>query len=142
MQWIIGPLKKYADFNGRASRAEFWSFLLFVTIVTFGAHYIEGPDSRDAAVAMNMGIVELSVTLLFLLPSITVGVRRLHDTGRSGWWMMLVYLPWLATLVSQSDPALTLAAAGALLAGGIAWVILLLLPGDPGENAFGVPPSL
>jgi uncharacterized membrane protein YhaH (DUF805 family) len=141
MQWIIGPLKKYADFNGRASRSEFWLFLLFVTLLTVAAHFVDGPDGRDVAVAMNMGIVELSVTLLFLLPSITVGVRRLHDTGRSGWWTMLVYLPWLATLVSQSNPALVLASAGALLVGGIAWLILLLLPGEAGENAFGLPPS-
>lgn len=141
MQAITGPLKKYADFGGRASRTEFWLFLLFVTLLTIAAHYVDGPDSRDVAVAMNMGIIELSVTLAFLLPSITVGVRRLHDTGRSGWWMMLVYLPWLATLVSQSDPALTLASAGALLVGGVAWIVLLLLPGDSGENAFGAPPS-
>ena len=141
MQWIIGPLKKYADFSGRASRREFWLFLLFVTILTVAAHSVDEPDGRNAAVAMNMGIAELSVTLLLLLPSITVGVRRLHDTGRSGWWMMLVYLPWLATLVSQADPALTLASAGALLVGGIAWIVLLLLPGETGENAFGAPPS-
>ena len=101
MQWIIGPLKKYADFSGRASRREFWLFMLFVTLLTVAAHSFDEPDGRNAAVAMNMGIAELSVTLLLLLPSITVGVRRLHDTGRSGWWMMLVYLPWLATLVSQ-----------------------------------------
>lgn len=141
MQWIIGPLKKYADFSGRASRREFWLFLLFVTILTVAAHSVDEPDGRNAAVAMNMGIAELSVTLLLLLPSITVGVRRLHDTGRSGWWMMLVYLPWLATLVSQANPALTLASAGALLVGGVAWIILLLLPGEAGENAFGAPPS-
>lgn len=140
MQWIIGPLKKYADFSGRASRREFWLFLLFVTLLTVAAHFVDEPDGRNAAVAMNMGIAELSVTLLLLLPSITVGVRRLHDTGRSGWWMMLVYLPWLATLVSQADPALTLASAGALLVGGIAWIVLLLLPGETGENAFGAPP--
>jgi uncharacterized membrane protein YhaH (DUF805 family) len=141
MQWIIGPLKKYADFSGRASRMEFWPFLLFVTALTVAAHFVDGPEGRDVAVAMNMGIVEMSVFLLFLLPSITVGVRRLHDTGRSGWWTMLVYLPWLATLVSQHDPELVLAAAGALLLGGVAWIILLLLPGNEGENAFGLPPS-
>lgn len=141
MRWIIEPLKKYADFNGRASRREFWFFLLFVTAVTAAAHVVDGPDGRDVAVAMNMGIAEMSVFLLFLLPSITVGVRRLHDSGRSGWWMMLAYIPWLATLVSQSDPALVLVSSGALLLGGVAWVILLLLPGNAGENAFGLPPS-
>lgn len=141
MQWIIGPLKKYADFSGRASRIEFWLFLLFVTALTAAARYVDGAEGRDVAIAMNMGIIELSVTLLFLLPSITVSVRRLHDTGRSGWWTMLIYIPWLATLASQSNPALVLVSSGALLVGGIAWIILLLLPGSEGENAFGLPPS-
>jgi len=141
MRWIIGPLKKYADFGGRASRSEFWVFLLFVTTITVAAHYVDRMEGRDVTMAMNMGIVELSMTLLFLLPTISAGVRRLHDTGRSGWWTMLIYLPWLATLASQSDPALTLAAAGALFVGGIAWVILLLLPGQAGGNAFGPAPS-
>lgn len=141
MQAIIGPIKRYADFNGRASRAEFWAFLLFVTVITLAAHYVDGLQARRVTVAMNMGLVELSVTLLFLLPTITAGVRRLHDTGRSGWWTMLIYLPWLATLAAQRIPGLTLAAAGALLVGGIAWVILLLLPGHPHENAFGPPPA-
>ena len=47
MQWIIGPLKKYADFGGRASRMEFWIFLLFVTVLTVAAHYVDGPEGRE-----------------------------------------------------------------------------------------------
>lgn len=141
MQWIIGPLKKYADFGGRASRSEFWAFLLFVTLLTVAAHYADGTSGHDVTVAMNMGMIELSVTLLFLLPSITIGVRRLHDSGKSGWWMMLVYLPWLATLAAGTNQALLIASSGALLAGGIAWIVLLLLPGDAEENAFGAPPA-
>lgn len=141
MQWIIGPLKKYADFNGRASRTEFWVFLLFVTLVTAAAHYLDGARGHDVTVALNMGMTELSVTLLLLLPSITVGVRRLHDSGKSGWWMMLVYLPWLTTLAADANQALLIAASGAFLAGGIAWVVLLLLPGEAGENAYGAPPA-
>lgn len=141
MQWIIGPLRKYADFGGRASRSEFWAFLLFVTLLTAAAHYADGTSGRDVTIALNMGMIELSVTLALLLPSITVGVRRLHDSGKSGWWMMLVYLPWLATLAAGTNQALLIAASGAFLAGGIAWIVLLLLPGDAGENAFGMPPA-
>lgn len=141
MQWIIGPLKQYADFGGRASRSEFWAFLLFVTLLTVAAHYADGTSGHDVTVAMNMGMIELSVTLLFLLPSITIGVRRLHDSGKSGWWMMLVYLPWLGTLAAGTNQALLIASSGALLAGGIAWIVLLLLPGDAEENAFGAPPA-
>jgi len=141
MQWIVGPLKKYADFGGRASRSEFWVFMLFVTLLTVAAHYADGSSGRDVTVALNMGMIELSVWLLLLLPSITVGVRRLHDSGKSGWWMMLVYLPWLATLAAGANQALIIAASGALLAGGIAWIVLLLLPGEQGENAYGAPPA-
>lgn len=141
MQWMIGPLKKYADFGGRASRTEFWGFMLLVTLLTVAAHYADGTGGRDVTVALNMGMIELSVTLILLLPSITVGVRRLHDSGKSGWWMMLVYLPWLATLAAGTDQALLIAASGAFVAGGVAWIVLLLLPGEPGENAFGPPPA-
>ena len=74
MQWIVGPLKKYADFNGRASRTEFWVFLLFVTLATAAAHFADGASRQNVTVALDMGMIELSVTLLLLLPSITVGV--------------------------------------------------------------------
>lgn len=141
MHWIIGPLKKYADFGGRASRREFWIFMLFVTVVTAIGHYTDVALGTDTPVTLRMGICELSITLLLLLPSITAGVRRLHDTGRSGWWMMLIYLPWLATLASDDNGPLALVAAGALLTGGLVWIILLLLPGDKGDNMFGAPPA-
>lgn len=141
MRWITEPLRKYADFNGRASRMEFWIFLLFVTALTVLANRIDGRSGETVAISIGMGILELSVTLIFLLPSITVGVRRLHDTGRSGWWIMLIYLPWLAALASATNASLQLAAAGALLVGGIAWIVLMLLPGQAQENAFGPPPA-
>lgn len=141
MRGIIDPLKKYADFSGRASRAEFWIFLIFVTVLTFAAHKLEGAQGASVAVAMNMGVIELSITLLLLLPTVAVGVRRLHDTGRSGWWMMLIYLPWLATFASGGDQALLLASAVALLVGGIVWIVMMMLPGNAAENAFGKPPE-
>lgn len=141
MKGIIQPLKRYADFNGRASRGEFWTFLIFVTVLTFAAHQIDAMRGERVAIAMNMGIFELSITLILLLPTVTVGVRRLHDMGRSGWWMMLIYLPWLATLASGDNPSLTLVAAGALLLGGISWIVMMLLPGEAGENAYGMPPA-
>lgn len=141
MRGIIDPLRKYADFGGRASRTEFWTFLILGTILTFAAHQFEALDGERVAVAMNMGVIELSITLLLLLPTVTVGVRRLHDTGRSGWWMMLIYLPWLATFASGDNQGLVLVAAGALLVGGFVWIVMMLLPGDAGENAFGHPPQ-
>lgn len=141
MKWILGPLRRYADFNGRASRAEFWIFLFFGTAVTLLARMIDGLDGNRNPVSLGMGTAELAVSLLVLLPTISVGVRRLHDTGRSGWWTMLIYLPWLATLAADGKPELVIAAAGALVAGGLGWIALMLLPGEPGANRFGEPPS-
>lgn len=141
MNGIIQPLRKYADFNGRASRAEFWTFVIFVTLLTFAAHQIDAGRGERVAIALNMGIVELSTMLLLLLPTVAVGVRRLHDTGRSGWWMMLVYLPWLATFASDDNQSLILVAAGALLLGGIVWIVMMILPGETVENAHGQPPA-
>lgn len=141
MNWIVGPLKRYADFNGRASRMEFWVFLFFGTALTLSARLLDGLDGNRDPVSLGMGTAELAVSLLVLLPTITVGVRRLHDTGRSGWWTMLIYLPWLATLAADGLPELTIAAAGALVAGGLGWIALMLLPGDKAANRFGEPPT-
>lgn len=141
MKGIVQPLKRYADFNGRASRREFWTFLIFVTVLTFAAHQVDATRGERVAIALNMGAIELSITLLLLLPTIAVGVRRLHDTGRSGWWMMLIYLPWLATFASGDNQGLLLASAGALLLGGIVWIVMMMLPGGTVENAYGLPPA-
>jgi uncharacterized membrane protein YhaH (DUF805 family) len=141
MQWIVGPMKRYADFNGRASRMEFWVFLIFGTLLTLAARYFDGLDGVRVPIAMGMGTAEAVATLIVLLPTVAVGVRRLHDTGRSGWWTMLIYLPWLATLATVDRPALLLVTAGALIVGGVAWIVLMVLPGDPAVNAFGDPPT-
>ena len=78
--------KKYANFNGRASRSEFWWFSLFCIIVTFVAVIF---DSIYIDNAQTMGPVELLSSLALLLPSLSVTARRLHDVGRSGWWMLI-----------------------------------------------------
>ena len=78
--------KKYADFNGRASRSEYWWFQLFYIIVTFVAVMF---DSMYIDNAQTMGPVELIATLGLLLPALSVTARRLHDVGRSGWWMLI-----------------------------------------------------
>ncbi|QSX29232.1 DUF805 domain-containing protein [Shewanella cyperi] len=94
MQYFIGAIVKYADFTGRARRTEYWMFVLFYMIfyvLLAGLEYLLGAS----------WIVTL-FTLALLLPSLAVGARRLHDTGRSGWWQLLNFIPvigWIVLLV-------------------------------------------
>lgn len=141
MNWIIGPLRQYGVFTGRAQRREFFIFLAFVTLVTLVAHVFDARDGDVVRVAAGMGIAELCVTLVFLLPSVALGVRRLHDSGRSGMWMLLGYGPLaLVNLQTQVDPALMPIIIGALIMGGGAWLVMMLLPGDRGTNRYGTDP--
>jgi uncharacterized membrane protein YhaH (DUF805 family) len=79
-------VKKYAEFNGRARRAEFWWWVLFVFILSWGGQII----------SQSFGTL---VSLVTLLPSLAVGARRLHDTGRSGWWQLIGFIPVVGWLV-------------------------------------------
>ncbi len=80
--------KKYADFNGRAARPEFWWFFLF----SFLIQMVIGVVGLGPAVS---GII----TLGLLLPSLAVGARRLHDTNRSGWWQLIALIPLIGIVV-------------------------------------------
>jgi uncharacterized membrane protein YhaH (DUF805 family) len=140
MHWILACLKNYAAFAGRASRAEFWSFALFFVVITQLAGWIDGMNPQRVTIALRMGIFELCVTLLFILPMIAAGVRRLHDSNRSGWMILLMYVPYLGWLTSQGNPSAELVSLGAFLIGFIGLVFQLALPGNTIENRFGPPP--
>jgi uncharacterized membrane protein YhaH (DUF805 family) len=94
-----------------------------------------------AAVAGGMGPVTLVTTLIFLVPAVTVGIRRLHDTDRSGLWMLLFGLPYLGWLISVQSGAQSIVAALALLLGSVILLVLLVQPGFAGENSFGADPK-
>ena len=87
MSWYLKVLKKYAVFAGRARRKEYWMFVLFNIIIAFVLGMIEGV----AGVAPNSdsSILVSFYELAILVPSIAVGVRRMHDTDRSGWWLLV-----------------------------------------------------
>ena len=101
MSWFVEALKKYAVFSGRSRRKEYWYFALFVIIISFVLNIIDvltGAYERTAGVGLLSSIFSLAV----LIPSIAVTVRRLHDTDRSGWWVLISLVPligWIVLLV-------------------------------------------
>jgi len=98
MNWYIEVLKKYAVFGGRASRSEYWYFTLFNLIITFVLIFIDAATGSLDAEA-GLGILSGIYTLAVLVPTIAVGVRRLHDTSRSGWWFLIVLIPLIGSIV-------------------------------------------
>ena len=86
MNWYLSVLKKYAVFTGRARRQEYWMFLLFNIIIMVVLAVIE-------VVIGTWGILGMVYALAVLLPSIGVTIRRLHDTGRAGWWILIALVP-------------------------------------------------
>ena len=82
MEWYLGPLKKYAEFSGRAGRKEYWLFTLGQFVIGF-------------LLAMLIPVLYLVFVFGTLLPVLAVAVRRLHDTNRSGWWFFIVLVPFL-----------------------------------------------
>lgn len=104
-------LRKYADFDGRASKGEYWGFLVPAALLAVVV------DAVPGNLGATLGAV---VALALLAPLLGAASRRLHDTGRSGWWQLILLVPVL---------------------GLVALVLWLLQDGEPHVNAYGVPPT-
>lgn len=113
MNWYLTVLKKYAVFDGRAGRQEFWFFFLFNLIVVIVLGFID-------KMLGSAGFLGLIYALAVLLPNIGVSIRRLHDTNRSGWWLLLSFIP---------------------LIGAIVLLVFMALEGTPGANQYGEGPE-
>jgi uncharacterized membrane protein YhaH (DUF805 family) len=137
---LANALRNYANFTGRATRREFWTLILFMAVVTVGAHLIDKRDGVIVPVAAGMGTLELCAFLLLLLPMISVGARRLHDAGKSAWWWLFFYIPYLAFIAPTGSEQIMIAGAAALLMGTLALVVQFLQPSEAGENQFGPKP--
>lgn len=125
------PLKRYAQFSGRARRREFWSWFLFVWVALFICMYLDvalglggsaTSSSAGSGVSFNVngGVLTLVFALAMLVPNLAVTVRRLHDADKSGWMLLLAFIPF------------------------IGWLYLLFLyvqPGTTGPNRFGPDPK-
>jgi len=119
MIWYLEVLKKYAMFKGRARRKEYWYFVLFnilITIVLGAIDGVTGLFSPDAGIGLLSGLYSLAV----LIPSIAVSARRLHDTNRSGWWLLISLVP---------------------LIGAIVLLIFMVLDSQAGKNQYGSTPK-
>ena len=134
MDLMFQPLRKYADFTGRARRMELWLFWLLLIgiqiVFSILIGMVAGPtaavaDPTDPFAVLNgpakalYGVFFLMM-LALLIPSLAVSIRRLHDTNRTGWWLLLGLIPFLGALVL---------------------LIFYLLDGTPGPNKYGPDPK-
>lgn len=86
MEYYVSALKKYAVFEGRATRSEFWYFVLFNILISSGIGFVSG-------------ILAIIYVLAVFIPGLSLTVRRLHDSGKSGWWILITLIPVIGALV-------------------------------------------
>ena len=119
MSWYLEVLQKYAVFDGRARRKEYWMFLLInilVSLVLIAIDNLIGTFISQAGFGLLQGLYSLAI----LIPSLAVTVRRLHDTGRTGWWVLISLVPVI---------------------GGLILLIFMVLDSEPGTNEYGPSPK-
>ena len=110
---------KFSDFSGRARRSEYWFFVLFNIILSVVANTLNSLLHLPKFGVLG-GLLPLVVTLALLVPGIAVGVRRLHDTGRSGLWLLIAFVPIL---------------------GAIALIVFMVQDSHPQPNTYGASPK-
>ena len=131
MQWFVKCIKNYVNFSGRARRMEYWMFYLIAQIIAliisipylitfFSAFDFAAGTFSPSGAYWFFFVLMLLYSLFLLLPQLAAAVRRLHDTGRSGAWWFVVFIPFA----------------------GVIWLIVLLaLPGETGDNKYGPDPK-
>lgn len=125
MEWMFLPYKRYADFSGRSRRKEYWMFILF-TVIVYAALVLLGGglDTMDDPTAeAEFGIWQILLLIFAVgtfIPALAVQVRRFHDQDKSGWFVLLGFIP---------------------LIGGLIVLVFMCLEGTPGPNRFGADPK-
>lgn len=122
MHWYIEVLKKYTVFSGRARRKEFWMFFLFSAIISILLAVID--EFMGWQFEMGGDILGFLSTLYYvavIVPYLAVIIRRLHDTERTGWWILIAFIPIVGVLVL---------------------LVFLILQGTRGENRYGPDPKV
>jgi uncharacterized membrane protein YhaH (DUF805 family) len=142
MEWMLMPLRRYAEFSGRSRRKEYWMFFLFVLIVGLVLRLLESAVGMGGGV-QGTGILSGLFSLATLVPSIAVGVRRLHDTDRTGWWLLVPIIPYIAGIAMLFTGSLGIS--GILmfvgLAGAIVLLVFFVMDGTRGPNRYGPDPK-
>jgi uncharacterized membrane protein YhaH (DUF805 family) len=98
MNWYLEALRKYAVFEGRARRKEYWFFILFNVLISMVLGFVDrfiGNINPESGLGILSGIYTLGV----IIPGMAVSVRRLHDTGRSGWWLLITFVPVIGAII-------------------------------------------
>ncbi len=98
MNWFLLALKKYAVFTGRSQRAEYWFFVLFYVLILIVLSIVDTAAGLTSS-ATGLGLFSAVFALAMFIPSLAVGVRRLHDVGRTGWWILLSLVPIIGFIV-------------------------------------------
>ena len=164
MEWMLMPLKRYAEFSGRSRRKEYWMWVLFLFIVAFVLSLLDsalglgGGTTADrtltaTSASYNYGFHGGILTGIFwlatLIPTLAVAVRRLHDTDRTGWWLVLPLAPVIVgvAVMVMGMMSMSLGTIGLgsmiMMLGGLLGIVLLVfycLPGTPGPNKYGPDP--
>lgn len=119
MNWYLKVLKQYADFSGRARRKEYWMFALFNFIFAIIAFLLDNILGLTAS-PMGYGPFYGLYLIALIIPGLAVGVRRLHDIGKSGWMMLILFIPII----------------------GVIWLlVLMLMDSVHGDNQYGANPK-
>jgi len=118
MSWYLQALKKYAVFSGRARRREYWFFVLFNIIVSIILGVVDVMAGMQTST--GIGILSAIYALAVVIPAIAVSVRRLHDINKTGWWILIGFIP---------------------VVGAIVLIIFALLAGTAGDNDYGPDPK-
>jgi uncharacterized membrane protein YhaH (DUF805 family) len=126
MEWMIMPLKRYADFSGRSRRKEYWMFVLFqilllvpLMLVFFMTTDWTAADGDPFGSILGASLIVL-FALVFFIPGLAVQVRRFHDQDKSGWFILLGFIPYL---------------------GGLILLVFMCIEGTRGPNRFGPDPK-
>lgn len=158
MEWMFMPLRRYAEFSGRSRRMEYWMWIVFqflLGIVWFillfavgGAAILAAGDDPTAAIAAGGAILVvylfiLLVSLALIIPHIAVTVRRLHDTNRTGWWILAPFGGYIIAFlgVGLESSIVSLIGLLAIFGASITLLVFYFLDGTSGPNRYGEDPK-